>query len=148
MLSTWSKSPRFTLNLTLFNRLPFHPEVERILGDFTSIVLLEVDCSISETFVKRTQRLQEQLWGDSEHSHVSGIQVLRELRKHQEDRRAAMPVVFTSMVGLGGRGIKPSFWTELGEVGFAVVQTPQVLIDLRAMQLADGSLMIIVGLRR
>ncbi len=32
----WSKMPRFTLNLTLFNRLPLHPQVNALVGDFTS----------------------------------------------------------------------------------------------------------------
>ena len=33
-------SPRFTLNLTLFNRLPLHPQVNELVGDFTSLELL------------------------------------------------------------------------------------------------------------
>ena len=36
ILTRWSKQPHFTLNLTLFNRLPLHPEVNRIVGDFTA----------------------------------------------------------------------------------------------------------------
>ena len=43
VLSYWSKSPRFTLNLTLFNRLPLHGQVDRLIGDFTSLTLLEAD---------------------------------------------------------------------------------------------------------
>ncbi len=37
-----ARSPRFTLNLTLFNRLPLHPQVNALVGDFTSLILLEV----------------------------------------------------------------------------------------------------------
>ena len=43
VLAAWSKSPRFTLNLTLFNRLPLHPQVDELVGDFTSLTLLAVD---------------------------------------------------------------------------------------------------------
>ncbi len=46
VLGAWSKSPRFTINLTLFNRLPLHPQVNDIIGDFTSLTLLTVDTGL------------------------------------------------------------------------------------------------------
>jgi amino acid adenylation domain-containing protein len=49
IMTLWSKSPQFTLNLALFNRLPLHPQVNDILGDFTSVTLLAVDNSPSNT---------------------------------------------------------------------------------------------------
>ncbi|MEO1637168.1 MAG: amino acid adenylation domain-containing protein, partial [Cyanobacteria bacterium J06631_9] len=64
VLATWSKRKCFTLNLTLFNRLPLHPEVNSIVGDFTSSMLLAVDASGNSTFTHRAQRLQSQLWDD------------------------------------------------------------------------------------
>ena len=33
VLAQWSKQAQFTLNLTLFNRLPLHPAVNTIVGD-------------------------------------------------------------------------------------------------------------------
>lgn len=45
ILTLWSKEARFTINLALFNRLPLHPQVNDILGDFTSVTLLTVDNS-------------------------------------------------------------------------------------------------------
>src|SRR6185369_2813058 len=62
VLAAWSKSARFTVNLTLFNRLPLHAQVNELVGDFTSIILLAVDASRAETFETRALRLQEQLW--------------------------------------------------------------------------------------
>lgn len=35
-LARWSAGPRFTLNLTLFNRLPLHDQVNDVVGDFSS----------------------------------------------------------------------------------------------------------------
>jgi len=58
ILTVWSKSPRFTINLTLFNRLPFHPQVNDVIGDFTSLTLLEVDNTLPDTFLARARRLQ------------------------------------------------------------------------------------------
>ncbi|MFC7556560.1 hypothetical protein ACFQU7_36560 [Pseudoroseomonas wenyumeiae] len=43
ILAGWSESPRFTLNLTLFNRLPMGEAIGAVVGDFTSVTLLEVD---------------------------------------------------------------------------------------------------------
>ncbi len=43
VLAAWSESPDLTINLTLFNRLPLHPQVDAIVGDFTSLTLLAVE---------------------------------------------------------------------------------------------------------
>ncbi|MGH4009704.1 MAG: condensation domain-containing protein, partial [Pseudonocardiaceae bacterium] len=43
VLGTWSAQPRFLLNIPLFDREPVHPDVGKLLGDFTSSVLLDVD---------------------------------------------------------------------------------------------------------
>ena len=58
------QTPRFTLNVPRFNRLPLHPQVEEIIGEFASFTLLEVDNSKRESFEVRAKRLQEQLWQD------------------------------------------------------------------------------------
>ena len=50
ILGAWSKQPHFTINLTLFNRLPLHPQVNDILGDFTSLTFLEIDNRLSDSF--------------------------------------------------------------------------------------------------
>lgn len=58
ILTLWS-NPQFTLNLALFNRLPIHPQVNNILGDFTSVTLLAVDNSADESFHARAIRIQK-----------------------------------------------------------------------------------------
>ncbi|SEM89758.1 non-ribosomal peptide synthetase [Lihuaxuella thermophila] len=101
VLTAWSKSPHFTLNLTFLNRHPFHPQVNDIVGEFTSLTLLEVDNSSQEPFEVRARKIQERLWSDLEHHYVSGIQVLRELKRIQGGVTSAkMPIVFTSALTL------------------------------------------------
>ncbi|MFH0962801.1 MAG: amino acid adenylation domain-containing protein [Planctomycetota bacterium] len=129
-LKVWSKRPRFTINLTLFNRLPLHPQVNDIVGDFTSLSLLEVDDSAQGSFEARAKRLQQQLWEDMEHRYVSGVQVLRELAKRQGGTpRAAMPVVFTSGIvhEADETAQDPTRW--IGDLVYDITQTPQVWID-------------------
>jgi amino acid adenylation domain-containing protein len=130
VLQVWSKSPQFTLNLTLFHRLPLHTQVNNIVGDFTSVTLLAVDNSAQPTFEARARRLQEQLWDDLDHRYVSGVQVLRELARRQGGvPGAAMPVVFTSVLPQGTQAgeSRPMAW--MGDVVYMISQTPQVWLD-------------------
>lgn len=131
VLGMWSKSQRFTINLTLFNRLPLHPQVQEIVGDFTSLTLLALDHTKPATFQERAQQVQQQLWEDLEHRYVSGVAVLRELaRVHASPARATMPVVFTSALGL--QDDTPSVQQEVAwreERVYSISQTSQVWLD-------------------
>ncbi|HXO41096.1 MAG TPA: condensation domain-containing protein, partial [Thermoanaerobaculia bacterium] len=142
LLAAWSKSPRFTLNLTLFNRLPLHPQVNRIVGDFTSLTLLEIDGSAAGTFTDRARRIQRQLWDDLDHRYVSGVRVLRELGRAQgRQARLAMPVVFTSTLTLGGPGGEPeNAVAALGELRqvYGAGQTSQVWLDHQVSEQEGG----------
>jgi amino acid adenylation domain-containing protein len=140
VLSLWSKTPRFTLNVPRFNRLPLHSQVEEIIGEFASFTLLEVDNSKRESFEIRAKRLQEQLWQDLEHQYVSGVRVLRELAQAQGTTAALMPVVFT-IDPQNAPGEDSSIFSmiqELGELVHIIGQTPQVWIDAQFTETAQG----------
>jgi amino acid adenylation domain-containing protein len=127
VLKVWSKSPRFTINLTLFNRLPLHPQVNDIVGDMTSLTLLAVDDSAGDAFAERARRLQKQLWGDLDHRFVSGVEVMRELAKRQRNMLGGvMPVVFTSIIGQQSSN---SLTAPLDKIVYGITQTPQVWLD-------------------
>ncbi len=134
VLTIWSKSPRFTMNLALFNRLPLHPQVNDILGDFTSITLLTVDNSQSESFTNRAMRLQKQLWQDLEHRYVSGVQVMRELARKQGRVPSAIPIVFTSTLGFDAIGQKTSVFSQFGELVYGISQASQVWLDHQVVE--------------
>ncbi len=141
VLTTWSRIARFTLNVTLFNRLPVHPQINDILGDFTSIILLEIDNSTTDTFVTRAQKIQKQLWNDLEHRFVSGIQVLRELTHHLgKTGEAIMPIVFTSALDSIGSSQGLNSLSKLGEKVYSISQTPQVWLDHQVFE-EDGILL-------
>jgi len=138
ILTTWSKNPHFVLNLTLFNRLPFHPQVNEILGDFTPLLLLTVDNRHpGESFVARAQRLQQQLWQDLDHRAVNGVRVLRELarRRGAGMTGALMPVVFTSLLT---QTQAISDFQPLGEIVYSITQTPQVWLDHQVREQAGA----------
>ena len=144
VLSTWSQQPQFTLNLTLFNRRPLHPEVNQIVGDFTASMLLAVDNNGQDSFVSRAQRLQNQLWEDLDNRTVSGVRVLRELAKTQAGNKgtgALMPVVFTSTLN---QAISQSPTDEREsrewqtDTVFSVSQTSQVYLDHQVSEIAGA----------
>ncbi|MFJ9457474.1 amino acid adenylation domain-containing protein [Kitasatospora sp. NPDC101447] len=135
VLATWSKNSRFTLNLPMANRLPLHPQVEEIIGDFTSVTLLEIDALSEAPFETRAVAVRDRLVADLDHRLFSGLRVMREMKKARGDAAAAMPVVFTSLFVNHGDD------DQLGEVVYSISQTPQVWIDAQVYE-AAGALVL------
>ncbi|MBL4981026.1 non-ribosomal peptide synthetase [Pseudomonas fluorescens] len=133
-LQRWSQQPAFSLNLTLLNRLPLHPQVGQLVGDFTSVSLLQVNDPQGQDFTSQARQLGNQLFADLEHRLFSGIQVMREIGRRRGREAAAMPVVFTSAIGLG---IEPPASSQR-RVGHGITQTPQVTLDCQVMDDAQG----------
>ena len=140
ILMLWGKSSRFTLNLALFNRLPLHPQVNDIIGDFTSVTLLAVENSHAESFIDRSTRLQKQLWKDLEHRYVSGVEVVRELARRNGAAPSAMPIVFTSAIGFGALGQETLSFSHFGDVVYGVSQASQAWMDVQVLE-EKGTLM-------
>ncbi|HJV63343.1 MAG TPA: amino acid adenylation domain-containing protein, partial [Albitalea sp.] len=139
-LRVWSREPSFTLNLTMFNRFPIHPEVNQLIGDFTTTNLLAVHAESGESFAERMRRLQRQLAEDLEHREYSGMRVLRErARRHGHLPGAAMPIVFTSTLALDARQSTTGGLAFFGDLVFGVSQTPQVWMDHQMAEF-DGEL--------
>lgn len=145
VIARWSKRPDFTLNVTLFDRLPLHPCVNQLVGDFTTLTLMCMDYSAPLSIKDRARMVQRQLWRDVEHSAFSGLEVLRELtRLHGGGEQITMPVVFTSALPLDADQDQqlegPSLFDGMEE-GHAISQTPQVWIDHVASE-EDGQLVL------
>lgn len=143
VLARWSSNPHFTLNVTVSHRLEMHPEVNSLLGDFTSLVMEEVDwrdrrCS----FLERAQRQQKQFQTDLDHRGFSGVAVMREwAKKRGISLQAAMPVVFSSGLIWSGDE-EPGDLEQFGKKVFSVSQTSQVWLDHHVMEL-NGDLAFI-----
>jgi amino acid adenylation domain-containing protein len=137
ILALWSKSAHFTLNLTLFNRPPVHEQINRVVGDFTSLILLEIDNRQPLLFSERIKRVQQQLWQDLNYRAVDAVQVMREIASHNKGHHDMMPVVFTSMLVLDTEQSE-GVLTNLGKQVFALGSTPQVWLDNVIMENPDG----------
>nr|HRC85778.1 AMP-binding protein [Thermoanaerobaculia bacterium] len=145
VLGRFSKSPRFTVNVPRFNRLPLHPQVDLILGEFASFTLVSVDRSRDASITERARELQGQLWTAVDHGLFTGVEILRELRRLSGSAfEAMMPVVFTCDP-LGETGAEEGGLIvpeELGRNAGGVSQTAQVWLDNQVSQ-QGGRLMVV-----
>ena len=125
VLSAWSKAPQLSLNLTLFERAPLHPQINQVLGDFTSLLLLA--WHPDGVWLSSARRLQQRLWQDLAHRDVSALQVMRQLAQRQQRATVAMPVVFTSALG----STQERFLAQGScfQPRWGISQTPQVWLD-------------------
>ncbi|MEU0007608.1 amino acid adenylation domain-containing protein [Streptomyces sp. NPDC006314] len=135
-IGRWSAGDRFSLGLTVLNRMPLHPHVDRLLGDFTSVSLLAVDQSQRAAFADRARGLGEQLFEDLDHRLCGGVEVLRELARRRGREAALMPVVFTGGIGVVGRALGSG--AERLRPVYGISQTPQVWIDCQATDQFGG----------
>ncbi|HEO3924094.1 TPA: amino acid adenylation domain-containing protein [Streptococcus agalactiae] len=138
-LRKYTLNDEFVLNITQFNKEQLHPDINKIVGDFTTLSYLEVRKSTDDTLLRKARMLQKQLVEDTKHNSYSAVEFGRELRiKYNNDREALMPIVFTS--GLGLSEGRKDVW--LGELVYSISQTPQVWLDHQVMEM-NGNLKII-----
>ncbi|MEU6018727.1 amino acid adenylation domain-containing protein [Streptomyces sp. NPDC047515] len=130
-VGAWSRTSRFTLNVPTVDRPDLHEDIDRLIGDFTSLELLAVDLDAPATFAERTRSVGQQLLEDLAHPLFTGSEVLAELSR-RAGAPVLMPVVFTSALGNGvtSEGVPP-------EVTYAVTRTPQVWLDCQVMHRGD-----------
>jgi amino acid adenylation domain-containing protein len=133
VLALWCQNSSFTLNLTNYSRHPFHKDCDAIVGDFTSLTLLEVNNDQNESFLSNAQKVQKQLWSDLDNRFVSAIHLLREMGRRR-GARVSMPVVFTSTLGARVMEQESAKSGELGEEVFGLSQTSQVWLDCQAYE--------------
>jgi amino acid adenylation domain-containing protein len=133
VIGVFSSNPDFTLIINIFNRRPVHPEIESILGEFTSTILLEVNTRSADTTIGRSLNLQRQLWRDMEHRDFTGVQVIRELMKfYGKQLDDSFPIAFTS-----GFSMDRSVTDFLGKTLYTVSQTSQLLLDCQVWDAGD-----------
>jgi amino acid adenylation domain-containing protein len=135
VLGTWSRSRHFAINMLSFQRLPWHLQINDIVGNFGSTMYFEMDTRDADTFEARAIRVRERLVADLDNWSFSGVSTLREMnRRRGGNLGPAMPVVLGSTLAFGaGRGA-----SQLGEkthaffsdsLAYAELQTPQVWFD-------------------
>ncbi len=135
----WSARTRFLLNVPLFHREPVHPEIDRVIGDFTSSIMLEVDVTENLSVADRARALQRGMHESGAHSAYSGLEVLRDLGRRRGEPVLA-PVVYTSALNLGEL-FADRVTETFGEPVWIISQGPQVLLDAQVTEVRGGLLL-------
>ncbi|WP_306323275.1 MULTISPECIES: amino acid adenylation domain-containing protein [unclassified Streptomyces] len=134
VLSYWSGSRHFLLNNMITHRLPLHPQLPDVMGNFASLYPLEVDWRPHEPFEARARRLQDQVLADAEHGHFSGVKVLQELNHaRRTPGRAVCPFAIGSALFVGPQDLPVA----------SRLETPQTLVDCEFWDLTDGRLWVV-----
>jgi mycobactin phenyloxazoline synthetase len=137
-LARWSATSRFLLNVPLFGRQARHPDVDLLVGDFTSSLLLDVDLTGAATAEQRARAVQDAMQTAAAHSAYPGLSVLRDLSRHRGTQVLA-PVVFTSALGLGEL-FSAEVTEQFGTPEWIISQGPQVLLDAQVTEFGGGVL--------
>jgi pyochelin synthetase len=134
VIAYWSGSRHFLLNNMVTHRLPMHPQIGEIIGNFAALYPLEVDWRPDEPFAARAARLGRQVLADLSHVHWSGVRVLQALNQHRRRAgQAACPFVIGSGLFMG----------HLDRPAFSALETPQVLLDCQFWEQGDQSLWVV-----
>lgn len=137
-LRAWSATPHFSVVLTLFDRPPVHPDINKVVGDFTSLILHESDAHTGSSFVDRAQATQRRMFDDLDHREYSALELLAEQSTRFGERRS-VPVVFTGALGVHDMVDDSGSLEWVGRQVHAVGQTPQTWLDHQVLE-QDGEL--------
>ena len=126
VLSDWSGQEHFALDLTVFDRYPFNEEVSRLIGDFTKIMLVEMNLSRKAGLWENVKKTNKELSETLEHSDYTGLDFMRAISSRYElGTSASMPFIFTCALYTQEYKIKKPILEET----YARSRTPQVYLD-------------------
>ncbi len=132
VIAAWSGSRRFVLNLPIFDRVGFHEDVDRLVGPFTTNVLVPVDLTPGEDPWQTAKSLHRSFLEALEHRLFHGVEVARALgQKRRAGLASLAPVVLTSAL----YGSRLEGW---GRIRTCMTQTPQVWLDCQAFEDGEG----------
>ncbi|QRN40660.1 MAG: amino acid adenylation domain-containing protein [Neisseriaceae bacterium] len=137
-VGTHSKDKKFFLNLPLFNREQFHPDVDLLVGDFSSSVLVEIDLTNKQTIIERIKSISHFFIESVTHNSYSALDVLRDLSRNRGTTVLA-PVVYTSAIGLGEL-FSEQVTRNFGKPVWLLSQGPQVILDAQITEYERGFL--------
>ena len=140
VIARWSASDRFLLNIPAFDREPLHEDVDAVVGDFSSSVLLDADMSGALPFAERAAEQQSRLREALGHTEYTGVEVLRDLTRAAGGEAVLAPVVFTSALELGEL-FAPEVQKSFGRPSWIISQGPQVWLDAQVTEL-DGGILV------
>ncbi len=139
-LGNATQDPAFRLNIPTFWREPILKNIERSIGDFANLVILDVHMKEADTLATLCKQIAKQMLDLLDHSHYSGINILRDLSRYH-GRAELAPVVFTAALDLAeGDLLSERVHRVFGEMNWVISQGPQVALDAQVASLNGGIL--------
>lgn len=142
---------RFLLNTLQLNRLPLHPDVPRLVGAFSSTMLMPIELPENPVFADLAAGAQQAMSDALAHNLITGVEVSRELGRRRGTRRPVAPVVFQSTLGVDA-ALGSEVPYEAGPLGridllshHQQLRTPQVALEIRLFELR-GELVVVFSL--
>lgn len=135
ILSVYIMKKSFCLNVTLTNRVNYGGKLFHTVGDFTSLLLLEMNLNNSNSsFLDVALAIQKKFMEDYKHRAYDGILVEQEISQANK-RQVLYPIVFTSLLGMLQSERQQK---NVGELMYSISQTPQVYLDFQLMETKKG----------
>jgi non-ribosomal peptide synthetase component F len=122
VLYAWNGCQPLSVVVPGWERLPVHPDIERVVGDFTTLSWVTRGAQVL-SFEQRLQAVAREHAQDLAQRPVSGLQALRRVMLRERQRQLRFPVVFTNHITPLQL---PGHRFTLGE---AMSKTPQVYLD-------------------
>ncbi len=136
VLNFWSNQDNFAINFTVADRIPFNKDVDKIIGDFTSLLLINVDYKNTSNLIEKMHKVQDTLSESMDHRLYDGVEFIQEIsRRYDLSGKAIMPIVFSGALGTTDN---INSWELLGESVYGVNQTSQVYLDNQVVETPDG----------
>lgn len=138
-MAYWSGQEKVCINLTLFNRLPLHEQINAIMGDFTILELFNYYAQPESSIKEGLNNTHNELWSDIKHSLFDGIDFMRLIRQNNDlpINQVIAPVVLTSVLG-EEFSWAPFLGNKNPLINYMTAQSPQVWIDNKAYEVTDG----------
>lgn len=132
---------RFRLNVPSFWRAPLVDGVERIVGEFANVLMLDVDIDAAGSPAALCARLAHRMIELHEHCAYPGVDLMRDLSRRQGSAQLA-PVVFTAALDMpGGDLFSERVRRVFGSLDWVISQGPQVALDAQ-VACADGGILV------
>ncbi|MDF9620770.1 amino acid adenylation domain-containing protein [Pseudomonas entomophila] len=132
---------QFRLNVPSFWRTPLIDGVERIVGEFANVLIVDVDLDAAPDIAALCDQLARGMVACLEHSAYPGVNLVRDLSRHHGTPQLT-PVVFTAALDMPGKELfSPRVKNAFGPLGWLISQGPQVALDAQ-IACADGGILI------
>jgi len=132
---------RFRLNVLSFRRAPAVPGVERIVGEFSNVLILGVDLVAAATLAELCRAVGEEMIDLIAHDAYPGVSVMRDLSRQRGSIQTA-PVVFTAGLDISGDELfSETVGRVFGPMNWVISQGPQVAIDAQVAA-CDGGILV------